>query len=81
VVADRALRRQGRLAQFYFDITDGSFIDENGEPSFYDLMLDVVALPDGGIYVLDRDELDRPLRSASSPRSSTPGPSPRATGW
>jgi hypothetical protein len=52
---------KGALRQFYFDITDGSFIDENGEPSFYDLMLDVVALPDGGIYVLDRDELDRAL--------------------
>ncbi len=49
------------LKQFYFDITDGNFIDETGEPSFYDLMLDVVALPDGSIHLLDMDELDKAL--------------------
>jgi predicted RNA-binding protein associated with RNAse of E/G family len=51
----------GELKQFYFDITDGSFVDEKGEPSFYDLMLDVVALPDKSITVLDWDELDKAL--------------------
>jgi predicted RNA-binding protein associated with RNAse of E/G family len=51
----------GAFQQFYFDITDGSFIDGQGEVSFYDLMLDVVALPDGSIHVLDRDELDTAL--------------------
>jgi predicted RNA-binding protein associated with RNAse of E/G family len=50
-----------KLRQFYFDITDGSYLDDKGEPSFTDLMLDVVVLPDKSLSVLDWDELDSAL--------------------
>lgn len=45
------------LIQYYFDITKGNILC--GEESrFYNLFLDVVALPDERAALLDRDELD-----------------------
>ena len=35
---------------------------DNGESWFYDLMLDIVVLPDGKRFLLDEDELAQALR-------------------
>lgn len=46
----------GSCLQYYFDMTLKNVID--GEDSFfYDLFLDLVAMPDGRLIVLDEDEL------------------------
>lgn len=46
----------GNCLQYYFDMTLKNVID--GENSFfYDLFLDLVAMPDGRLIVLDEDEL------------------------
>ena len=43
--------------QYYFDMTIKNIID--GDNSyFYDLFLDLVAMPDGRLIALDEDELD-----------------------
>lgn len=52
---------EDRLIQIYFDITDGSHFDDPGNPWFEDMYLDVVTAPDGGLCVLDRDELEEAL--------------------
>lgn len=49
------------IVQYYFDITDKNTILDNGESWFYDLMLDVVVLPDGKRFLLDEDELAQAL--------------------
>ncbi len=47
----------GNLLQYYFDVTKENVIC--GEDSFfYDLFLDLVAVPDGRLIVLDEDELE-----------------------
>ncbi len=52
--------RSGHIIQYYFDTTKGNHID--GDRSYFiDLYLDVVALPDGRVELLDRDELDNAL--------------------
>lgn len=46
-----------KCLQYYFDMTLKNVID--GENSFfYDLFLDLVAMPDGRLIALDEDELD-----------------------
>ncbi len=47
----------GCCLQYYFDMTLKNIIDEEGS-YFYDLFLDLVAMPDGRLIVLDEDELD-----------------------
>ena len=50
----------GNILQYYFDITDENVIC--GEDShFYDLFLDLVAMPDGRLITLDEDELSEAL--------------------
>lgn len=53
--------QEGKIVQFYFDMTDGNNILDNGESWFYDLYLDVVILPDGTLFLLDEDELNQAL--------------------
>ena len=48
---------QGKIQQYYFDITDKNIIDEKNDSYFYDLYLDVV-VSDKHIYVLDEEELE-----------------------
>jgi predicted RNA-binding protein associated with RNAse of E/G family len=49
------------IVQYYFDITDANTILDDGESWFYDLMLDIVVLPDGKRFLLDEDELAQAL--------------------
>ena len=51
------------IIQYYFDITYGNFIKNNGESWFFDLYLDVVMQPDGRVLLLDEDELNDALES------------------
>ncbi len=53
------------IVQYYFDITDKNTILDNGESWFYDLMLDVVVLPDGQLFLLDEDELVQALNEGA----------------
>jgi len=46
------------LLQIYFDITNGNCLDNEENPTFEDLYLDIVMEADGTLHVLDRDELD-----------------------
>ncbi|MCL2321341.1 MAG: DUF402 domain-containing protein [Oscillospiraceae bacterium] len=45
------------LLEWYFDISKGNFLDENGMPCTNDLFLDLVILPDGRTITIDADEL------------------------
>lgn len=58
----------GRLKQYYFDITLDNFVDSDGVPGFSDLYLDIVLNPDGTWVMLDRDELDAALDSGEISR-------------
>lgn len=49
---------QGNITEYYFDITDGNHIIENGDSYFDDLYLDVVMNVQKDITVLDEDELE-----------------------
>lgn len=49
---------KGEFMQGYFDITGGNTFEDMENPKFQDMYLDLVLLRDGGIQVLDRDELD-----------------------
>ncbi|MEA4831236.1 MAG: DUF402 domain-containing protein [Oscillospiraceae bacterium] len=51
---------RGKIVQYYFDITKENVLCEESS-YFYDLFLDVVALPDGTVVLLDKDELDAAL--------------------
>lgn len=51
----------GRFLQIYFDITAGNRFDDPENPTFEDMYLDVVLDSDGGIFVLDEDELEKAL--------------------
>lgn len=53
--------KSGEIVQYYFDMTDGNNILDNGESWFCDMYLDVVILPDGAIFLLDEDELCQAL--------------------
>ena len=56
---------QERLIQMYFDITDGNHFSDPDNPWFEDMYLDICAAPDGGLYVLDEDELEEALRQGA----------------
>lgn len=52
---------KGEFMQGYFDITGGNTFEDMENPKFQDMYLDLVLLNNGGIQVLDRDELDEAL--------------------
>lgn len=52
---------KGEFMQGYFDITGGNIFEVMENPKFQDMYLDLVLLNDGGIQVLDQDELDEAL--------------------
>ena len=47
----------GKIVEWYIDITRENGVDEEGNPYFDDLYLDLVVKPEGEILVLDEDEL------------------------
>lgn len=49
------------IVEWYFDITLENSIDEQGNPFFIDLYLDVVVSPEYKIAILDQDELKEAL--------------------
>lgn len=49
-----------KLIELYFDMTNGNCFDDESNPYFYDLYLDVV-VTDNEIYVVDEDELTEAL--------------------
>ncbi len=54
------LDREKHIVQYYFDITKQNVLC--GEESYFrDMFLDVAALPDGTVLLLDKDELDAAL--------------------
>ncbi|WP_410769505.1 DUF402 domain-containing protein [Fontibacillus sp. BL9] len=55
--------QEGRLIQCYFDIVKSVGASIEGIPYCDDLYIDVVALPNGEVFVLDEDELDDALRN------------------
>ena len=54
---------QGKIVQWYFDITRRNGIDENNIPFFDDIYLDVVVLPTSEIILMDEEELHDALES------------------
>jgi len=52
---------QNELLEWYFDISKGNFIDENGIPCTDDIFLDLVVLPNGKTITVDADELQEAL--------------------
>lgn len=52
---------QGRITQYYFDITWENHLLGSEESWFLDLYLDVVVMPDGRMELLDADELEQAL--------------------
>lgn len=52
--------REKHIIQYYFDVTKENIL-HGAESYFLDLFLDVVALPDGTVALLDQDELDAAL--------------------
>jgi hypothetical protein len=48
---------EGKIIEWYFDITKANGVDEDGKPYYDDLFLDLVLLPDGQVITLDEDEL------------------------
>lgn len=55
------LDENGQWVQAYFDIVSEIGCDEDGRAWFEDVWLDVVALPDGRVFLLDEDELDEAI--------------------
>ena len=51
------------IVQWYFDITKQNSIDDNKQPFYDDLYLDVVVFPSGDIMLFDEDELKAALDS------------------
>ena len=49
------------LVQIYFDITNGCSFEDPINPTFEDMFLDLVLLPDGTFRILDQDELEEAL--------------------
>ena len=48
----------GQLIQLYFDITDGNCFEDEDNPCFPDMYLDIVVTGTGEIHVIDREDLD-----------------------
>lgn len=53
------------IIEWYFDITKENSLDENGQPFYDDLYLDVVAFPSGDVVLFDEDELKEALESGN----------------
>jgi predicted RNA-binding protein associated with RNAse of E/G family len=51
----------GKIIEWYFDITRKNRVDEKGNPYCDDLYLDIVLMPDGKTIILDEDELQNAL--------------------
>lgn len=51
----------GEIVEYYFDVTLKNVLTGDGRSYFIDMFLDVVALPGGGTWLLDEDELDQAL--------------------
>ena len=49
---------QGRIVLWYIDLIAGQGIDDEGQVYFDDLYLDLIVLPNGEVFVDDRDELE-----------------------
>lgn len=49
------------IQEWYFDISKGNFIDEDGMPCIDDIFLDLAILPDGRTITVDADELQDAL--------------------
>jgi predicted RNA-binding protein associated with RNAse of E/G family len=49
------------LLEWYFDISKGNFLDENGTPCIDDIFLDLVIMPNGNAITIDADELQDAL--------------------
>ena len=58
-----------KIIEWYIDITNKNYVDENGQPCYDDLYLDIVIMPDGQITVLDEDELKSALDSGEITQS------------
>ncbi|KGX88300.1 ribonuclease FAU-1 family protein [Pontibacillus marinus] len=56
------INQNGNVVQWYIDMIHAYGETEDGIPWYEDLYLDVVALPNGGYYTLDHDELDAAWR-------------------
>ena len=54
---------EGKITQYYFDITLENCLMGSRDSWFTDLYLDVVLMPDGRLDLLDADELDEALRN------------------
>ena len=52
----------GKLIQIYFDITKENIFDDETNPYFIDMKLDVVIIADNDPYVIDQDELEEALK-------------------
>jgi len=55
--------QQDELFQIYFDITEENRLENQDNPTFTDLYLDIVMEADGTLHQMDRDELDAAFRS------------------
>jgi predicted RNA-binding protein associated with RNAse of E/G family len=53
----------GKIVEWYFDITKENSIDEQGNPFFMDLYLDIAVSANNKIRILDEDELNEALSS------------------
>ena len=54
---------RSNIIQWYFDVTKQNSVDENGQPFYDDLYLDVVVFPSGEVVLFDEDELKEALDS------------------
>lgn len=52
---------EGEPVHWYIDIVESWGVDPNGFPYFDDLYLDVIALPNGQVEIIDADELEAAL--------------------
>ncbi|HEX2947734.1 MAG TPA: DUF402 domain-containing protein [Clostridia bacterium] len=60
---------KSNIVQWYFDITKQNSIDENSQPFYDDLYLDIVIFPSGEVVLLDEDELKEALESGDITQS------------
>ncbi len=57
----KMINAEGHVVEWYIDICKEYGKDEDGVLWYDDLYLDIVVLPDGGVHLLDQDELDEAL--------------------
>lgn len=53
--------REENIIEWYFDISKGNFLDENGMPCTDDIFLDLIIMADGHSFTIDGDELQEAL--------------------